>query len=117
MRPWRPLLRRTLIVLAGLLVLGLAGIAALVAMEWTYIRRLRSHPEKLITDVDWYQPRETVAGGDGPALPRAAPEDRDVRGEALEAAARLADEKNASALLVARTDAIVLERYWRGLGP
>ena len=38
-------------------------------------------------------------------------------GRALEAAAKLADAKNASAFLVARTDAVVLERYWRGLGP
>jgi CubicO group peptidase (beta-lactamase class C family) len=117
MRSWHTLLRRTLIVLAGLVALSAAGLAVLISMEWTYIRRLGSHPEKLITDIAWYQPREPVAGGNQPALPRVTPDDRGMKSDALETAAKLADAKNASAMLVARTHAVVLERDWRGLGP
>src|SRR5262249_319604 len=95
MRSWHFVLRRTLIVIAGLLLLGIAGLAVLIGMEWTYIQRLRHHPENLITDVAWYQPRESVAGGNRPALPRATPEDRAIKSDALEAAASLAEAKNA----------------------
>jgi hypothetical protein len=85
-RSWHPLVRWTLIVFAALVVISVAALAGLVSLEWTYIRRLRSHPKNLITDVAWYQPRETVAGGNGPAVSRAAPGDRGMSSVAIEAA-------------------------------
>jgi CubicO group peptidase (beta-lactamase class C family) len=109
--------RWALIAAGGLAFAGLVGLAGLVALEWTYIQRLRHHPANPITDVDWYQPREPVAGAYDSALPRKAPQACGMQSDALEAAATLADTKNASALLVARPDAIVLERYWRGQHP
>jgi CubicO group peptidase (beta-lactamase class C family) len=78
---------------------------------------MRHFPANLITDVDWYVPKETVPGGGGAPLPRALPEEIRIRPEALEATAKLADDKNASALLIAHHDKIILERYWRGHQP
>ena len=50
-------------------------------------------------------------------LPRALTAEIRIRPEAFEAAAKLADAKNASAFLVAQDDKIVFERHWRGHRP
>jgi len=61
-----------------------------------------------------YQPRERVSGGNEPPAPRVDPalEQLDIR--ALEAAARYAATQGSQALIVARHDHIVFERYWQG---
>ena len=55
-------LKRIVLILGALVLLGLAAIGILVASEWTYISRLRSHPANSILDVSWYLPREAVPG-------------------------------------------------------
>jgi CubicO group peptidase (beta-lactamase class C family) len=112
--------RRTkwlLVGLAAILMVGVSAGIALVAWEWTYIDRLRHFPKDLITNVAWYTPRERIPGGTGERLPRAKPEDAGMTADGLEEAARLADAKNASALLVVQNGRVVLERHWRGHQP
>ena len=65
----------------------------------------------------WYVPKEKVPGGGGVPLPVAPPEAITIDPAALEDAARLADAKNSSALLVVHEDRVVLERHWRGHQP
>lgn len=113
-RKW---LKRILIGLAGFISLPLAGIAFVVAWEWTYIDRLRRHPERLILDVDWYEPQETIPGGNGEPLPRATPEETTIRPEALEEAASIAESKNSSAVMIVHNGKVVLEKHWHGHKP
>jgi CubicO group peptidase (beta-lactamase class C family) len=111
------LLKIVLIFSAVFLLLGVGAVSWLCVSEWTFIDRMRHFPAHLITDVDWYVPKETVPGGGGTPLPRASTDEIRIRPAALEEAARLADAKNASALLVAQDDKIVFERHWRGHRP
>lgn len=61
-----------------------------------------------------YQPRERVMGGNEPVAPRVAPASEQLNAGALEEAARYAAEHGSRALIVARHDHIVFERYWQG---
>jgi CubicO group peptidase (beta-lactamase class C family) len=115
-RVWR-WAKRGLIAAGVVIALGVAALALLVAWEWTYIDRMRHFPADLITDVTWYVPKEPVPGGGGAPLPRAAPEEIGIDAAALDEAAKLADAKNASALLVVHRGKVVLERHWRGHRP
>jgi CubicO group peptidase (beta-lactamase class C family) len=59
-------------------------------------------------------PRERLVGDSQPPAPLVAPELESLDGAALEAAARYAAAHRSRALLVARHDHIVLQRYWQG---
>ena len=61
-----------------------------------------------------YEPRERVVGGNEAPAPRVAAELESLDGGALNAAAGYAGEHGSRALIVARHDHIVFERYWRG---
>ena len=102
-----------LVAFGTILLMGVSAGIALVAWEWTYIDRLRHFPEDLITNVAWYTPRERIRGGNGASLPRAKPDETGMTSDGLEKAARLAEAKNASALLVVHSGRVVLERRWR----
>jgi CubicO group peptidase (beta-lactamase class C family) len=108
---WGAILAGTVLVLLGL------AVAVVVVSEWTYIDRMRHHPADPITNVAWYMPKEKVPGAGGVSLPVAPPEATTIHPAALEDAARLADAKNASALLVVHDDRVVMERHWRGHHP
>src|SRR6476620_10855944 len=101
MKAPRRLLRFMLYSGVVLLMLVVGAAAWLCVSEWAFFDRMRHFPANLITDVNWYMPKETVPGGGGAPLPRALTAEIRIRPEALEAAAKLADAKNASALLVA----------------
>ena len=101
---------------ALLALLGLA-VAVVVVAEWTYFDRMRRHPVDLITNVAWYLPKENVPGGDGALLPVAPTKVTTIDPAALEDAARLADAKNSSAILVVHDGQVVLDRHWRGHQP
>ena len=58
--------------------------------------------------------RELVVGGHEPPAPRVAPALEALDGSVLESAARYAGEHGSRALIVARHDHIVFERYWQG---
>jgi CubicO group peptidase (beta-lactamase class C family) len=110
----RPTLKRIALILGILGLLAIAAVGIFVASEWTYISRMRSHPANSILDVAWYQPKEAVPGDEHPVpLPVAEGFAADAFAEAV----RLAESKNASALLVVRKGRVVLDRQWRGHKP
>lgn len=98
----------------ALLVLIVVGIAREPLFWKRYFASLVHgpfHPPR-----SFYQPSETVAGGNEPAPPRVAPEEERIDPAALEAAAEYAAARNSHALIVSRNGHIVFERYWRGTG-
>ncbi|HEV3167441.1 MAG TPA: serine hydrolase [Isosphaeraceae bacterium] len=113
----RRLIKRILIGVGALFVVLIVALGGLIAWQWTFINRIRHFPANPVTDVAWYTPKERVPGGDGTPLPRARPEEIRIAPEALKAVAKLADAKNASALLVLHDDQVVLEEHWRGHRP
>src|SRR4051794_36641188 len=98
-------------------ILGLLGVAAIglfIASEWTYISRMRGHPANSILDVAWYRPTEAVPGVERPVpLPVA----EGLAPDAFAGAARLAESKNAAALLVVHKGRLALERRRNGYQP
>src|SRR4051812_11363207 len=110
----RPDLKRIALILAGLALLAVVALGIIIASEWTYISRMRSHPANSILDVAWYQPKEAVPGVDDPVpLPVA----KGIAPDAFAEAARVAESKNAAALLVVHKGRVVLERHWHGYKP
>ncbi len=61
-----------------------------------------------------YEPRELVSGGDQPPAPRVAPQLEQLESAGLAAAAAYAAAHGSRALIIARHDHIVFERYWQG---
>ena len=106
-----------MIAFGAVTMVGVSAVIGVVAWEWTYVDRLRHFPKDLITNVAWYTPRERIPGGNGASLPRAKPDETGMRADGLEVAAKLAEAKNASALLVVHGGRLVLERHWRGHQP
>src|SRR3954453_15026943 len=93
----RKTVKRITLVLGALLLLAIGAVIVFVASEWTYISRMRSHPANSILDVAWYQPKEAVPGVEQPIpLPVSAALAPDAFAEAV----RVAESKNAAALLV-----------------
>lgn len=102
-------------IVGGFFVFCLLLVALFAVGEWTYIRRMRDHPANSILDVGWYQPKETVSG-----RKEASPDvgDDDIPDSSVfEEAIRLAEAKNAAALLVIHRGRVVLERHWHGHRP
>lgn len=98
--------------LGALAVLG--ALAAFLAAPLFWQRYLSAHLERATGTPAWYQPRERVAGGEQPVAPRVTPELESLDARALAAAAAYAGAQGSLALIVARHDHIVLERYWQG---
>lgn len=98
------------ILLGGLAITG--GTA--IALNWTYLRRVATHPDNSITDVNWYKPLVTVKGK--PAALPVANEDS-IAEDSLNKISAYARSHNSSALLVMHRGKLVLERYWRGSTP
>ena len=73
-----------------------------------YLGALAQHSAPL------YEPRELLSGGNEALAPRVAPQLEQLDPQGLEAAARYAGEHGSRALLVARHDHVVFERYWGG---
>lgn len=105
-------IKRIARVLGAILLLGVTIPVAFVASKWTYIRRMQQHPANSILDVAWYVPKEAVAGAKEP-LP-AVGQEHVSDPSAFADAARLAETKNAAALLVIQRGRVVLERHWHG---
>lgn len=102
---------RTFAIVAG--GLGLIGGTA-IALNWTLLRRVTTHPENSITNVDWYKPLETVRGNPS-ALPIAT--SNSIPQDSLGRISSYAQAHNSSALLVIHKGELVLERYWGGFNP
>lgn len=96
------------VVIAGVLT-SMAGIA--IALNWTFLRRLITYPDDPITNVDWYQPLESVKGKPS-ELPKGT--SSSIPQESLNEVTAYAEAANSSALLVMHRGEIIWERYWRG---
>lgn len=110
-------MRRRAVVLApalaaALIVLGALALFMRAPLFWE--RYLTAQTQPAARTPAWYQPRERVAGGDQPVAPRVTPELESLDPRALAAAAEYAAAQGSLALIVARHDHIVLERYWQG---
>lgn len=97
---------------AGLTAAAILLLSALVGWQWTLVSRMFTHPDRPVTDVDWYTPTDPVPGAAGPELPVAA--HPQIRPDALAGAAAYAEKKESSALLILHRGEVVAEHYWRG---
>jgi CubicO group peptidase (beta-lactamase class C family) len=102
-----PPLRHLVLTVATVLFLALAGVFG-PSLWRHYLGALARRSAPL------YVPRARVTGGDQPLAPRVDPQLEQLEPQGLEEAARYAAEHGSRALLVARHDHIVFERYWRG---
>lgn len=101
------------VVLAAALI-ALGALATFMRSPLFWERYLGAHAQAAARAPAWYQPRERVLGGDQPVAPGVAPELESLDAQALTAAAAYAATQGSLALIVARHDHIVLERYWQG---
>ena len=106
--------RARVLCLVGLGVLAAAVLVVIATAPLFWGRYLASLVTPSGLASVWYEPRERVAGGNQPVAPRVPPESELLDPRSLEAAAALAGALNARALIVARHDHIVFERYWHG---
>jgi CubicO group peptidase (beta-lactamase class C family) len=102
-----PLPRQSVLPIAVLLFLALAAIFG-PSLWQHYLGALARRSAPL------YAPRERVIGGNEPLAPRVAPQLEQLEPQGLEEAARYAAAHGSRALIVARHDHIVFERYWQG---
>jgi CubicO group peptidase (beta-lactamase class C family) len=104
--------RRLALLGVGALAAALLAVIATAPLFWG--RYLGSLVQPAALAPVWYEPRERVAGGNQPLAPRVSPESESLDVRALEAAAAYAASRDARALIVARHDYVVFERYWHG---
>jgi CubicO group peptidase (beta-lactamase class C family) len=98
----------------GVVLLALAALAVYLRspLFWNRYTRALAVPSAAVPA--WYEPRERVVGGNQPLAPRVAPDLESLDPRALEEAAAYCAAHRARALIVARHDHIVFERYWQG---
>ena len=99
----------------GAVILGLLSALAgiVVALNWTLLRRILTYPENPITNIDWYQPRETIEGN-FTELPKAKP---NLDLSTLKEISAYAQAGDSSALLVMHQGKLIWEQYWQGFEP
>ena len=103
-----------LLSLAGALLL--AALAAFLDAPLFWERYLAAQAGRGAALPAWYQPRELLAGDYQAPAPRVTPQLESIDAHQLEAAAAYAGGEGSLALIVARHDHIVFERYWQGSG-
>jgi CubicO group peptidase (beta-lactamase class C family) len=108
--------RPALLAVGALLAIALAALALFAAAPLYWQRFLGALLAPQSAAPAWYRPRELVAGGNEPRAPRVAPELESLDPRALQQAAAYAGAHDSRALIVARHDHIVFERYWQGSG-
>lgn len=77
-------------------------------------RTLSSIYSMVSRPASYYEPSEVIAGSNGPASPRVAPDLERLSTHSLEMAAGYAESQGAQALIVARHGHIAYEKYWDG---
>ncbi|NJO97653.1 MAG: serine hydrolase [Pleurocapsa sp. CRU_1_2] len=98
------------IVTGGLVVIS----GSAIALNWTFLRRVVTHPDNSITNTDWYKPLAKVKGKPS-AIPVAT--SKSIPQDSLNKILAYAQANNSSALLVLHKGEMVLERYWRNFTP
>lgn len=114
------LLRRVLIVIALVLLVGISGAVGIVAADWPFwqrVLRLAQLPDSGEWPESFYQPVSRVEGRPREFFPVATADAATIDPAALEAAARWAAEHDTAALLVLHRGVVQLERYWQDMGP
>jgi CubicO group peptidase (beta-lactamase class C family) len=77
------------------------------------VARYSTYPHRTpATSIGWYEPKETVHGRPGAAIPSATR--TSIRHEALDASLAWVEARNPSAFLVMKDGQIVVERYYGG---
>ncbi|PSN07420.1 serine hydrolase [filamentous cyanobacterium CCP5] len=96
------------------LMLAIAIVLAIVStqVDWRLWARAATYPENEATQVNWYQPLESIAGGNPKALPQN--QETTIPDQALADVTAYAKSHNSRALLVLEDDDLVLENYWHG---
>ena len=100
--------------IAGI-VASIGGIA--VMLNWTFLRRALTYPKNPITNVDWYQPLETVTGNTGKSNELSRASSASISPDSLKKITAYAEAANSSALLVIHQGNLVWERYWGEFTP
>ena len=107
--------RRTLTI--GAIILAVALVAAAL-VDWRFWYRWYTLPQDPGEwPASYYQPTVDVPGDPRAFFPSARPAELSIDNDALEAAARWAEQHNSAALLVLHRGVMQLERYWQGIGP
>jgi CubicO group peptidase (beta-lactamase class C family) len=106
-------LKRVLLV-AGLALAALAVVAIVIAREPLFWKRylLAAIYSPATLPKSFYEPSETITGGDAFEPPRVDPELEHLDASALRAAAEYAGAHDTTALMVGRHGHIVFEQYW-----
>jgi CubicO group peptidase (beta-lactamase class C family) len=99
-------------------MVGVAA-AAYVAYDWRFwVRHFQGPPDdRIVFDIDWYEPRVRIGEGAGRDIPVAASAEKTISAEALEQATAYAKELDTYAFIVARNGKIEAEYYKDGFGP
>ncbi len=112
------ILRRVMLVATMVLLVSVSGIVGVVAADWPFWKRVIALAQ-LNDGGEWpesfYTPVARIQGPNGAFFPTAAPEQRSISPEALQAAADWAGANNTVALLVLHRGRVQLERYWQGM--
>ena len=104
--------------LSLVVLLIIASVAAIVATDFGFYKRLATFSrDTQITDFEWYEPTEVVAGTPGPPLARAPKGDSTIDEALAQDIINFAQDQNSVALLVWHKGAIQLEHYGDGYGP
>lgn len=95
------------IVAGGVVILS----GAAIALNWTYLRRVATHPDKMITRADWYKPLAKVPGS--PSKLEVA-KINTIPSDSIAKISAYAEANNSASLLVLHKGKLVSESYWRG---
>ena len=110
------LVRRVMLVVLGVLLVGVSALVGVLTADWGFWHRYLTLPKD---PGEWpesfYEPRARIDGGGGEFFAPTTPDAAGLDGAALEAAARWAEANNSVALIVLRHGQVVLERYWQGM--
>lgn len=106
---------RKIIRTVGFLTLGVTVLGgAAIAFNWTYLRRVLTHPERAVIETDWYEPLTEVKGNPS-KLPVA--NSNSIPQASLDKITTYSQAHNSSALLVIHQGKLVSENYWQGATP
>jgi len=86
-------------------------IGSAIALNWNYLRRAITYPEKVITQADWYQPLAKVQGNPS-TLPTVKADT--IPSDSIAKISDYAKAHNSASLLVLHKGKLVSESYWRG---
>lgn len=108
--------RRRLIYAVGVVLIAAAVLSSTI--DWRFWYRWYTLPDDPGEwPASYYKPVAVVPGDPKAFLPAADSGRRSIDKDALEAAAKWAEEHNSAALLVLHNATVQLERYWQGIGP